>query len=389
MSIEKIRRVRNQNPSTRIQRKKSGYRDFVLERRFQEIDRRVSELQSQFSKMFLALQRIENRLATFEIEKQKNIGQTDNLSPSAITNSAAKMQLVAKLVQEDEVNCKADERQLNDYYSQAKHWAHRSQMLCDAIASTLELCESKLFPECQKLKEELPPGVQEKLQERDRGLEIIGRMLKRLFEPARELNEAETPNRQLPSATQKQLSDIITAEDTNEESARQAIAQKLKEIGNQRYKYIAEMRELAEKRRKRWQNFVEKKVLPILDGIENGQRYSEPLVNQLKDENPNLVTKLDLWFQTYINLRAILLQALEQVQVYPMQVKTKMPIDYTRHEPFDVQSDDRLPNEYIKEIIRQGYEYRIPGESSEVQDLTNNSKTFQVLRPAQVVVVKN
>ncbi|MCL1470077.1 nucleotide exchange factor GrpE [Argonema antarcticum] len=371
MSGKKVRRIINKNQSIRSPRKKSGDRDLALNRQLQSVDRRVSELENLASKMLQALQQIENRLAVIE-------GEKNHTSPIVATKSAAQIDLVAQLVESDRVNCQTDRQQLNSYYAQAQHWADRGKMLFDAIATTLQLSENKLFPECQKVKQELPLAVQEKLQERDKGLEIISRMLGRLLEPARELNETETPKRQLPSASEQELSDIFTAEGTNEESARQIIDKKLKEIGNQRYKYIAEMRELAERRRQRWLNFVEKKVLPILDGIENGQRYSQPLVNQLKDEYPNLTIKLDIWFQTYINLRVSLIQALEQVQVYPMQVKIKMPIDYTLHEPFDVQPDERLPNEYIKEIIRQGYEYSAPDRSD-----------LRVLRPAQVVVVKN
>ncbi|WP_206756679.1 nucleotide exchange factor GrpE, partial [Aerosakkonema funiforme] len=307
-------------------------------------------------------------------------GKTNDSSLGA----ADKMQLIAKLVEEEEKNCKVDEQQLNDCYIQAQHWAHRGVMLFDAIASTVQLCQNKLFPEYQKVKDELPVPVQEKLQKRHQGIEIIGRMLERIVEPARELYETETPNRELPRVSKPELIDILSNE-TNPESARQAIAKKFKEIGDRRYKCIAEIRELAERRQQRWLNFVEKKVLPIVDGIESGQRYSQPLVAQLKNENPNWSTKLDDWFKIYHNLHLNLLHALEQMEVYPMQVKTKTPIDYTHHEPFDVQDDESLPNEYIKEVIRQGYEYL--SQKSKVK--SQKSKEFLVLRTAQVVVVKN
>ncbi|MFB2917162.1 nucleotide exchange factor GrpE [Aerosakkonema funiforme] len=375
----------------RVRKKRFGSRDSALEKQLQEFDRRISGLENQVAKILEILQIVAqaSRLREREnggVGESAGAGERESggKTHDQPLGAADKMQLIAQLVEEEEKNYKADEQQLNDCYIQAQHWAHRGVMLFDAIASTMELCQNKLFPEDRKVKNELPVAVQEKLQKRYEGIEIIGRMLARLVEPARELCETETPNRHLPRVSKPELIDVLSNE-TNQESAHQAIAKKLKEIGDRRYKCIAEIRELAERRQQRWLNFVEKKVLPIVDGIESGQRYSQPLVNQLKDENPTWSTKLDDWFKIYHNLHLNLLHLLEQVQVYPMQVKTKTLIDYTRHEPFDLQADESLPNEYIKEVIRQGYEYL--SEKSKVK--SQKSKEFLVLRTAQVVVVKN
>jgi molecular chaperone GrpE (heat shock protein) len=60
-----------------------------------------------------------------------------------------------------------------------------------------------------------------------------------------------------------------------------------------------------------------------------------------------------------------------------MDVHVGDEIDYTRHEPFDVESDPTLRDEHVKAIIRKGYEYAADNGLS------------CVLRPAQVVAVKN
>ena len=79
-----------------------------------------------------------------------------------------------------------------------------------------------------------------------------------------------------------------------------------------------------------------------------------------------------------IELGKMLLDMLEAVKVYPMAVEIGKQIDYKRHEPFDVQPDENLLNEDIKEVTRQGYEY----EPETDLDLI-------VLRSARVVVVNN
>jgi molecular chaperone GrpE (heat shock protein) len=54
------------------------------------------------------------------------------------------------------------------------------------------------------------------------------------------------------------------------------------------------------------------------------------------------------------------------------------PVDYDRHEPIGTEPDSNLPHESIKEVTRNGYEYKLPDQEQ-----------LLILRSAQVIVVKN
>lgn len=351
----------------------------------QDVDSKVSHLQNQVAQILAELHQIENRLgntavnlSTEEEKKQEREKLPNNIEKEGeFLLESSILNLVKNVCNEDEINFVQDEQQLNNYYSQLRYWSEVGETMMLTILSTVEVWQKQLLPECRQTKEQLPIAVQKKLQERHQGLEIVGRMLFRLVEPVQEFSQIKIYNPNLVRLNRQELIEILLNQ-TGQIVAQEIIENKLKEISDRRYKCIAEMRRLVEENRKRFLNFIEKKVLPIVDGVEDGQKYSQSLVNQLKDENIGLGKQLDIWLQTYHQFKSNLLQLLEEIKVYPMQVKTKTPIDYRRHEPFDVQSDARLPNEYIKEIVRQGYEYSIP-----------DCDTLQVLRPAQVIVVKN
>ena len=299
--------------------------------------------------------------------------------------------LVKQALEQQQASLEKDRQELNIHNEQVKQWTTRWQTLKDGIQSAVEDCTEKLS-QCGEVKAKFPPDLQEKLQGRQKGLELIGKMLTRLVDLPDVLAEDETPSPELPSITEQEFIDLVFPENTDN-LPQKAIDKKLKEVENKRWQSISTIRDLAEGRRKKWLNFVEKKVLPILDGIDEGERYSKPLVEELKanlDEAKNRVscspntysdwgeTELDNWLRTYSDLRAILLDRLKSVKVYPMEVETPVSIDYNRHEPFDVQPDDQLDNECVKEVIREGYEYE-----------TETGKELLVLRSAQVVVVKN
>ncbi len=170
----------------------------------------------------------------------------------------------------------------------------------------------------------------------------------------------------------------IVRQQEDEDSAQKAIKQKLIKIGNERWQIVSQNREEAKSQQKKWLQFVDRKILPILDGIDDGKKYSQQLIEELKNQYSQDKESLKSWFETYDKLRTKSIDMLKEVQVYLIKIEVGKPVDYDRHEPFDVQFDEEKDDESIKEIIRQGYEYTTP---------INNEKKF-VLRPAQVVVVK-
>lgn len=347
----------------------------------QDVDSKVSQLQNQVAQILAELHQIENRLDNTGVKvtpEEEREEVRDNLEiERKVLLDASILNLVKNICDEDEINFVQDEQLLNNYYSLVQYWSEVGETMMLTILSTVEVWQNELLPECRKTKEKLPIAIQKKLEERHQGLEIVGRMLSRLVEPVKEFSQSEIDHQNLVRLSQQELIDILPNQ-VCKIVAQQIIERKSTEISDRRYKCIAEMRRLAEENRKRCLNFIDKKVLPIVDGIEDGQKYSQSLVNQLKNDHIALGKQLDFWLQTYHKFKLNILQLLEKIKIYPMQVKTKTPIDYGRHEPFDIQADPRLPNEYIKEIVRQGYEYSTPDRD-----------TLQVLRPAQVILVKN
>ena len=220
----------------------------------------------------------------------------------------------------------------------------------------------------------------DKLAGREEGLDLIVKMLTRLqehpFIPDGITELADVVP--LPSCKAEDEWKNLLSKETDETSARKLITVRLRQAANERYQVVARQRELAEGRRKSVLNFVEKQVFPIIDAVDDGQRYSEDLVSQACGEYPEWEEPLKRWFHAYRVMRDVLLEMLQEVGVHTMEVKLGTAIDYDRHEPFDVEADPSLGNECIKAVTRSGYEY-FPRDEGEVR----------VLRAAQVVVVKN
>ncbi|MGK7899627.1 MAG: nucleotide exchange factor GrpE [Xenococcus sp. (in: cyanobacteria)] len=287
------------------------------------------------------------------------------------------LMLINKKLKEQENDLKEDHQELANYSKQVNKWTIRNQNLQKGINYVVETSNEILF-QSRETKDKLPETLREKLQKRQEGLNLIGKMLTRLQEQINVKIEKTSEPEQLQIASEQELRDLLNSE-PDEKLGQKAIAKKLKEVGTQRWKIISQQRDLAEKLRKKWLNIIDKKILPILDGIDDGKKFSDNLIQQLKAENPEQATELDNWFGTYGLLQEMFLKMLESVKVYPMKVPIGQQIDYNLHEPFDVQPDPELNNEDIKEVTRQGYEYKPETEGQELM----------VLRSAQVVVVKN
>ena len=165
--------------------------------------------------------------------------------------------------------------------------------------------------------------------------------------------------------------------ETDEKSAQEKINKKLDAIGRSDYKLVSKAGELADKKQKTWLDFVEKQVLPILDGINDGKNHTSILINELMEQYQESESKLSGWFNTYVTLSSSILTMLNDIGVYRMDIEPGMMIDFERHEPSSVEADSEMENEQIKEIGRDGYEY------------TAHNGNQQTLRVARVVVIKN
>lgn len=329
----------------------------IWENQFQETNYKVSDLESQSLKIIQRLQRIENKVFPPLPPLIKKIVNDAHLK---YQESLAK-----------------DEQEFNNYYEQAQRWATMWSTLSQDIEATSKTWEEEILPECRALKQQLPKDVQEKLTTRHELLELSNRILLRLRESVTTLEETEITKPHLIILSEENLIDFLDS-NTNEESARKAIDNKLKPLEHQRYKRIREVQDLAETRRQQCMDLVKKKVLPILDNIDEGEQYSHALVEELIAENSDHKDILKQWLGFHKILQKMLLNLLDKVRVSPIEVEIGSLIDYNRHEPLDVEKDSNLPNEHIKEVLRRGYEY-----------ITEEGKEPVLLREAQVVVVKN
>jgi molecular chaperone GrpE (heat shock protein) len=152
-------------------------------------------------------------------------------------------------------------------------------------------------------------------------------------------------------------------------SGPQLVEQMLTDAADQRHAAIVATRRAWELARKRHNDFVEKQVLPVIDALDDGEKYTRELIDEAPDAYADTLLK------TYEAARKPLLIALSDVAVTPMKVELHAPVDFDRHEPFDVEPDPDYPNETVKEVFRKGYE--LVAEEN------------LVIRPAQVIVVKN
>lgn len=134
-----------------------------------------------------------------------------------------------------------------------------------------------------------------------------------------------------------------------------------------RYAAITEIRRGGEAARKALIDFLGKYALPVVDALDDGGRYARELPNDAADEYAARIVA------AYSKAREAMVQVLSSLGLCEVAVAVGEPIDYERHEPFDVEEDPGSPNESVKEVFRAGYAL----------------DDGYLIRPAQVIVVRN
>jgi len=285
-------------------------------------------------------------------------------------------QLAEEAWAQESSGLETDRAELAQCLQQAQLWTQRALDLQDGIRALNRLAEERLAQAAAEF-EALPEDVRAKLQGRPEALALVGKMIARLVD---RLEGLATEAPELPELPQVGKADWerLLASEASEESARKSAKARLRQIGNDRYALLTDIRTLAEKRQSGLLGFVEKQVLTVPDGLETGHSHSETVIEELKASQPDLDGNLHAWFSVYRTLLDAADETLARVGVQRMEVAIGQPVDFARHEPFDTEPDDEKPNESVKAVARAGYEYD-PGEGAE----------RPVLRPAQVIVVRN
>ena len=287
--------------------------------------------------------------------------------------------LIQETLEQDAQSLGEDEQECQGYLDQAKLWQSKTETLYTSVLSAIGKCSDRI-KQCDELMEQFKtetPSLYKSLQSRYESLQLSNRMLDRLREPLDLLNKSSLPAEYLFRLQMSDLVELLRSQ-TDEAEAKKILAKKLKEAGDARYKLIREWRDSAEKLQKQWLHFIEKKLLPALDGINDGKPYADHLVTDLKESyrTSSCQEQLSNWLQTYSDLEEILLEALRSLDITTMQTEVGQPVDYDRHEPISTEPDPKLQHEHIKEVTRKGYEYTIAERSL-------------LLRNAQIIVVKN
>ncbi len=282
--------------------------------------------------------------------------------------------LVAAAMKRQGVKHSEDQAELDGHLSQLGHWAAKVDTLRNGLAPTVARATAELS-KCGKAFESLPPKLQAILRGRHEGLELIGKMIHRLLDRLPELGEP--PERTLPFLGEDAWAAILAGEKSRE-SADQRIREKLSEMSSKRYKALIRKRRIVDTSRQSSLQFLRTQVLPVLDGIEDGEKHSQALIARLKTTDLNSEERLETWYRAYATLHAELLGVLGQIEVRPLEVRCGTQVDYTRQEPFRIEADPDLKTEDVKAVTRTGYEFT----------LDESGEAF-VLRPAQVIVVKN
>ncbi|MHB9130464.1 MAG: nucleotide exchange factor GrpE [Armatimonadota bacterium] len=280
---------------------------------------------------------------------------------------------------QEQADRQADEEELKSLLAKVNFWNSRASTLEAGVGVAFNDAE-KVLVSLRDVLITLPIEVQDSLKGRQEGLELIVRMLSRLPDATKGLTGDSCEPAILPEPFGNEAWINYLREVSDATAANVLVKRKMAELSSDRYRIITGTRDLVEKVRKRVLQSVERKVLPIIDGLDDGERHSAEMIRDLQTGlDGEAIQHLDYWFAGYGNLRNdVLLGMLENIRIRPMMVSIGVPIDYEQHEPFDTEVDSSLPNEAVKEVVRAGYVYESSVEGE-----------IEVLRAAQVIVVKN
>lgn len=304
----------------------------------------------------------------------------DGLSKLEKTRETKWERFIGRAKEKEQKNIQEEQARLASFSEDARYWEEQGKQLHSKIMSLKDSIANAIAVS-RKIFEKLPGKLQSELQSNQEGLSLIGKMLERkISQPAdleklRELASAIDFTESVNAVPEDEWK-LLIEEGATEEVIRKKIEKKLNAMSMQNYQTVSKLGDLAEKRKKKFLGFVETSILPMIDGIRDGQKYATDRINKLQIGSP-ISEEVQRWFETYSALYREFMNFLDKIKVRRMEVKLGAAIDYALHEPFGTEPDASLPNEHIKEISRDGYEYA-----------SQDSKSY-VLRPAQVIVVKN
>ncbi len=365
-----------------------AFQAFVMEP-LQKVSKRLEGLEAQLENRDDRIEKVEQRIKELEAKFDEISSYLKQLKPQPDPAKADEEIVLKELVLDtrslidramaDARQCiEDDQKRIALHRKNAGFWLERGKKLKPMIKKAADAAD-EVIANSNKILENLPAEMAKALGNSQQGLNIIGRMLQRLVNQDDRLEslleEVELAD-SLKALAEDEWVKLLEGE-KNEGSAQKKINKTLDRIKKSNYKLVSQAGELADKRQKRWLDFIGKQVLPILDGIVDGKNHTLVLIEELGAQSQDLESILNEWFDTYATLSRTMLTMLDDLGVCRMDIAPGVMIDFERHEPSSVEADPEMENEQIKEISRDGYDYVAPDGNR------------QTLRVARVVVIKN
>ncbi len=279
---------------------------------------------------------------------------------------------------EDSGETAKERQEMADALNEAGIWIEKQRRLQSAL-NTLKNSFNQILGNFEEVDKGLPENIRDELASRKEGIQLCGRMLDRAQArickavPQEEKDSATTELNELQVEELQSNLCISSLEDIEEK-----VGKFLKFRRIDHSKKIADVRNRARTAEKSFLSGVERQVLPIIDGLDEGKKIGAGAIDKLIEQFPDVAGELRGWFEIYDLLIEQLESELGMLGLQPQIAAPGEPVDYELYDPVDVEEDPQFEDEQIKEMVRRGY-----------MMVETRSGVDLVVRPGQVVVVKN
>ncbi|GEM_PF-3996334 len=281
--------------------------------------------------------------------------------------------LVDRLYVQYQEQFTADQRDYQKSYSEWEFWRET----CAAVDAKLPLmmqAAEQLLSE-MTISENLSENCYKLAEARLKSLETLRKMTLRLEDKREPLKVTSSEFGALEEVSKMALGDALKGQ-SDIDSAKRRLLGFLEEKGNDRYAVIKSVEDAAGRRRKAVTNFIERSLLPIADGLEEGCGYTEELKAKAGDE----AELLPDFTGAYKSLLSHIEELIDAGGVEKISIAPGDPANFLCMEPVDMEPDETFGDEAVKRVSRAGYRLR---ENLPV------SQAKAIMRNAQIVVVKN
>ena len=285
--------------------------------------------------------------------------------------------MVKQFLEIDATEIQRENDEASRYMDQVVFWANCKSSLTDAVRRLQTRFKERLVEHGAR-EPAFSVDVKEALADRKEGIELCGRMIDRF---AQFLADEEPPKHVedtglLGPLVESDLLDVQSGEALESLKAHFSNKQKERRIHN--YKVVSVLRNAAEDAQNKLKNAITRQLLPVVDGLDEGKRISVSLQQELADKYVDEEENVTDWFTIYDDLIEAILGELLCVQIRQLSINQGDTVDYEYCEPLDVEEDQELGDETVKEVIRRGF---VISGAAGCQE--------QLLRAGQVIVVKN